>query len=253
MAAHVGTVDPERARRQWEGLRDVYRELGYAVSVLPAEPGLPDLVFVANPALPTELPGGGWGVVLSRMAHAERRGEVPLVESWVRARGGAVLRLEGVEEPFEGMGDALWLAGRRIVLGGHGIRTGLAAYAAVARLVDAPVLAMRLVDERFYHLDTCLSVLDETTALFVPEAFDEAGRALLQVVFPRLVAVPSDEAAERLACNGHCPDGRHFVVQSGCARTAALVRELGYEVLEVETSEFLKSGGSVFCMKLMLP
>jgi len=253
MAAHVGQVDGERARVQWEAVRDAYRSLGYEVPVLPAAPGLPDQVFVANPSLPFVRADGGWGVVLSRMAHPERRGEVPLIERWMAEQGAEVLRLEGVSDPFEGMGDALWVPDRRVLIGGHGIRTGLAAYEVLARLLDVPVLAVRLVDERFYHLDTCLSLLDESTALCVPEAFDDEGRALLAAAFPRLVELPLEESAELLACNGHCPDRRHFLVQSGSARTAALVRGLGFEVLELDTSEFLKSGGSVFCMKLMLP
>ena len=33
----------------------------------------------------------------------------------------------------------------------------------------------------------------------------------------------------------------------------ALVRGMGLEPIELDTSEFLKSGGSVFCMKLMVP
>ena len=36
-------------------------------------------------------------------------------------------------------------------------------------------------------------------------------------------------------------------------RTIAAVREAGFEVIALDTSEFLKSGGSVFCMKLMIP
>jgi len=62
-----------------------------------------------------------------------------------------------------------------------------------------------------------------------------------------------DEAAGLLACNGHCPDGEHFLVQRGARVTNQRVQEAGFSVIELDTSEFLKSGGSVFCMKLMLP
>ena len=76
---------------------------------------------------------------------------------------------------------------------------------------------------------------------------------MLAGLFERLVEVPIDEAAGLLACNGHCPDQKHFIVQAGATQTCTLVRELGFEVIEVDTSEFLKSGGSVYCMKLMVP
>ncbi len=253
MAGRVGSVDPERARAQWEGVREAYSRLGFDVHVLEGVRGLPDLVFVANQSFPALFRGGRWGAVLSRMKHEERRPEVEVLADWYREAGGVTVALDGAGSAFEGTGDALWVPGRRVVLGGYGVRTDAAVYARLAELVDAPVLAVRLVDERFYHLDTCLSLLDAETALFVREAFDAEGVALLERVFPRLRALPLDESVELLACNGHCPDERHYLVQSGCVRTAAIVRELGFEVVELETSEFLKSGGSVFCMKLMLP
>ena len=42
------------------------------------------------------------------------------------------------------------------------------------------------------------------------------------------------------------------VIQSGCRVLSSKLRELGFAVDEVDTSEFLKSGGSVFCMKQVL-
>ena len=44
-------------------------------------------------------------------------------------------------------------------------------------LFGLPVLSLRLVDPRFYHLDTALCVLDADTAAYYPAAFDDAGRA----------------------------------------------------------------------------
>jgi len=41
------------------------------------------------------------------------------------------------------------------------------------------------------------------------------------------------------------------LLQRGCERTSAALRAAGFTVRELETSEFLKSGGSVFCMKLL--
>jgi len=253
MAGHVGSVDNEKARAQWENLRAAYRRLGFDVQVLEGARGLPDLVFVANQSFPAQFADGRWGAVLARMNHPERQPEVAVVADWYRRAGGATVPLDAGESPFEGMGDALWIPGHRVIVGGFGFRTDVSVYERLSELADAPVLAVRLEDERFYHLDTCLSLLDSETALFVPEAFEPQGVALLERAFPRLRALPVDESAELLACNGHCPDERHFLVQAGCERTAATVRELGFEVIELDTTEFLKSGGSVFCMKLMLP
>lgn len=253
MEGHVGSVDRRRAREQWEAVRAAYAGLGYRVEVLPAAPGLPDLVFTANQSFPFVRPDGRRGVVLSRMASEQRRPEVELLRAWHAADGAEIVELDGIEGPFEAMGDALWVPGRRVICGGFGYRTDLAVYERLSQIVEAPVAAFELADPRFYHLDTCLSLIDERTALWVPKAFTEAGAELLAAMFPRLVEVPVREAEELFAANGHSPDGRHFLVQSGCTETIAAVRDLGLEVIELDTSEFLKSGGSVFCMKLMLP
>lgn len=253
MAGRIGSVDRVRARAQWQQVRAAYARIGYPVEIVPAVPGLPDLVFMANQSLPGQLPDGRWAAVLSRMHAPQRRAEVDVVKAWYSIRGALTFHLPDPELPFEGMGDATWVPGRRALVGGYGFRTDRAVYTHLARIFSVPVLALRLVDARFYHLDTCLQLIDDHRALWVPEAFDEPSQQLLQAAFAELIRVPLEEAEAGLACNGHCPDGKHFIVHQGSPRTAALARELGLEIIEVDTGEFLKSGGSVYCMKLMLP
>ncbi len=253
MAGNVGNIDHARARAQWAAVRDAYAGLGYPIELIDGVPGLPDLVFMANQSFPGQLPDGRWAAVLSCMHSPERRPEVAVVAQWYRGRGALTFPLSDPTLPFEGMGDVAWVPGRRALVGGYGFRTDFRAYAELAGIFDVPVLALRLVDDRFYHLDTCLQLIDDRTALYVPCAFDDTGRALLRAAFPRLVEVPEHEAAQGLACNGHCPDGRHFIVHQGSPQTVARVEALGLVPIEVDTGEFLKSGGSVYCMKLMVP
>ncbi|MFT4976931.1 MAG: N-dimethylarginine dimethylaminohydrolase [Myxococcota bacterium] len=254
MAGNIGSVDTSTARQQWEAVQAAYRRCGYPVEVLDAVEGLPDLVFMANQSFPGQLPDGRWAAVMSFMHNVQRRREVPVVATWYEDRNALTFPLfDWKDLHFEGMGDAAWVPGRRVIVGGWGFRTERAAYDHLSAIFDVPVLAVELVDPRFYHADTCIQLIDDATAIYVPEAFTGEGRALLAAAFPRLLAVPVDEAVGGLACNGHSPDGRHFIVQKGNPRTAELVRGLGLTVIEVETGEFLKSGGSVYCMKLMLP
>lgn len=251
MAGHVGQTDRAAARAEWEGLRAAYERLGLAVDVVPGAEGLPDMVFCANQTLPYLAADGTKGVVLSTMHADQRKGEVEHFAQHFSERGYATAALPEALGDFEGMGDALWHAGRRLLWGGYGFRTGLDAYARVSEIADAPVLALELQDPDFYHLDTCLSVLDGQTALYYPGAFTADGLALLRAFWPRLVEAPADDARERFACNAHCPDGRHVLIHPGSRVTNARLREAGFEVVEVETGEYLKSGGSVFCMKVM--
>ena len=60
------------------------------------------------------------------------------------------------------------------------------------------------------------------------------------------------ESAEGFACNAHCPDTKHVIIDAACIETARVLADAGYDVRRVDTSEFRKSGGSVFCMKMMI-
>ena len=252
MEGNVGDVDPGRARSQWEGLRDAYRRLGLEVSVLGGAAGLPDMVFCANQTLPYQTPGGERGVVLSRMHAAQRKPEVEHYEAFFEGQGYEVHGLDpDLPGDFEGMGDALWHPGRYLLWGGYGYRTDRQVYDRFESALGFVVVPLKLEDPDFYHLDTCLCPLDEQTALIYPGAFDDEGIAALKAHFPRLIEAPEDEARRLFACNAHCPDGKHVLIQTGCTTTTRLLQAAGYDVVPVQTDEFLKSGGSVFCMKLM--
>ncbi len=253
MAGNIGSVDSARACAQWSALRQVYASLGYPVHVIPGAPGLPDMVFTANQSFPYVGLDGEPLSIMSRMASPHRAPEVEFFAEWYAAAGYRVIRQVDPPVEFEGMGDARWHPGRRLLYIGHGYRTAPGALARASRLIGCPVVGLELIDPHFYHLDTALSPIDETTAVYVEEAFTSRGVALLRRLFPRLVRAPLSEAMGGFAANGHSPDGRHYIVHHTCVETAAALRELGVTVIDVDTSEFIKSGGSVYCMKMMLP
>lgn len=251
MAGNVGAVDRERARAQWETLRDAYVSTGLAVAVLDGAAGLSDMVFCANQCLPYRTPDGELGVVISRMHAPQRKPEVEHYARYFEARGYRVRHLDDdLPGDFEGMGDALWHPGAFKLYGGYGYRTDREVYTRFADKLRVAVVPLELTDPDFYHLDTCLSLLDEHTALYYPGAFTDAGLGALRQNIPHLIPVGESDARERMACNAHCPDGRHVILHRGSDETNEALRRAGYEVIEVDTSEYLKSGGSVFCMKL---
>lgn len=250
MAAHVGNVDRIRARRQWETLRDTYRALGMEVHSTQGVEKLYDMVFAANAAaafLSTD--GKSPGVIMSRMATTSRYDESVHYEQFFRELGYDVLHLpEGLT--FEGGADAIWHPGRRLIWGGYGLRTDRATHDAISAMLDVPVIPIRLDDEAFYHLDTCLCTLDERTALICPAALRPEDMAMIHRLFERIIEVPEAEGRERLACNAHCPDGRHVLLQKGCPHTTQRLRDAGFEPIEIDIGEFLKAGAAVYCMKL---
>ena len=251
MKGHIGQIDKERARWQWQGLKEAYERLGMEVNVLDGVKGLPDMVFCANQSLPCLDEEGNKIAVMSRMHAPQRRDEVPIVENWLQSAGYRTLYPDlNTDESFEGMGDAIWHPGRRMLWGGYGYRTSGTVYSRLADMLNVPVMLLELTDEKFYHLDTCMCLLNENTVMFWPGAFTEEGLELIRTFFDTVIEVNKEEAEKLLAANAVSPDGKHVLIQRGCTDTNQKLKRAGFTVLEVDTDEFLKSGGSVFCMKL---
>jgi len=246
-------VDREEARRQWWCVREALEGLELEVDVLSPLEGFPDLVFCANQCLPipSEVTGGQPVVIASNMASEQRAGEVPHVVNFMRELGYQPSALKRRDTRIEGMGDGLWHPGRRLMWAGCGPRSERAAWDELSRRYDLKVLALELNDPDFYHLDTALAMLDEQSCLWFPGAFTKDGRELIEAVFQNPIAVPEDEARSGFACNALCPDRKHVLIQRGNTQSKAALEAAGFCVLELDTSEFMKSGGSVFCMKLL--
>jgi len=253
MKNQVGKVDKIEARNEWELLKDTFDQIGIRVVEVEGQKGLPDMVFCANQSLPYIDENEKLHAVMSIMHADERKEEVPYIEQWYRQNGYEIHYLdEEVIDDFEGCGDAIWHTGRRLLWGGYGYRSSLKAYETISDLFDLPVMALELVDESFYHLDTCLCILNSTSALIYPDAFTGEGLALIDRLFDNVIHASSYEAKKLFACNAVCPDGKNVIIQKGCTDVNKKLRDLGFSVQEVETGEYLKSGGSVFCMKQML-
>src|SRR5690606_36360872 len=92
------------------------------------------------------------------------------------------------KEISEGEGDFL-LAGD-VILAGTGFRSAGDSHREVHEVFDREVVTLTLVDPRFYHLDTALTVLDPVVEegrtagiAYLPDAFDEASRKILEERF----------------------------------------------------------------------
>jgi N-dimethylarginine dimethylaminohydrolase len=234
-------ADAAVAMRQWARLRQVHLDLGHDVRTMEPVAGLSDMVFAANGALVV-----GGTVLGVRFRYPQRAAEADAYLQWFRDRG-----YEDVREPWyvnEGEGDILYTG--RALLAGHGFRTDPAAAGELAAVFGLPVVSLRLVDPRFYHLDTAMCVLDADTAMYYPAAFDDAGRAALAGHFAELIEA-KDEDAEVLGLNA-VSDGRHVVLPAQAKGLAAQLTAHGFEPVPVDMSELLKAGGGPKCCTLVL-
>jgi N-dimethylarginine dimethylaminohydrolase len=132
----------------------------------------------------------------------------------------------------------------------YGFRTDPGTRREIEALFGLPVIGVKLVDPRFYHLDTALVVLDENTAAYYPAAFDDAGRAALAAHFAELIEA-KDEDAEVFGLNG-LSDGKNVVLPAQAQHLAERVSAAGFNVVPVDVSEFMKAGGGPKCCTLEL-
>ena len=244
-------VDPVRAQHQWDSVCDGFRGAGFAVELIDPVAGLEDMVFAANPVFVGGHAGAGPFVVAGRMRYVSRRKEVGHYVEWFRARGYKVIDLGLGDDFLEGHGDLIWDADGSRVWAGHGFRSttgGLEKFAAAMRPMDISVVALQLVDEHFYHLDACFAPLRPGSVLIYPGAFSPESLDLIRSHIPRVYEVDREDAL-KFACNGVSANGKFLTPSCTHCVREALARE-GLEPVVLDTSEFLKSGGSVCCLKL---
>jgi arginine dihydrolase len=235
-------VDHPRAVSQWEALYGTYRRLGETVELVDPVAGLPDMVFTANAAVIRDRTA-----VLSRFRHSERQGEEEHWDQALTERGFTVHRLPR-DLSFEGAGDALFVGDRLYC--GWGFRTDHGSHAIVGRLLDVEVVSLHLVDEHFYHLDTCFCPIDEQTVLFAPAAFTQESARLVRCTVPHVIEVPVEVAAG-FACNA-LRVGDRVVSSSSVSRLEAPLQAAGYDTVALPMGEFMKAGGGVRCLSLPL-
>ncbi|MDX1884625.1 arginine deiminase-related protein [Mycolicibacterium sp. 120270] len=231
-------VDVHLAMSQWETLRQTYKELGHTVELVEPVEGLPDMVYAANGGL---LVNGK--AVVANFAYPQRVPEAAAYAEWMTRHGFDPVETRHVNE---GQGDLL-VAGS-IVLAGYGFRTDIRAHDEIAAAVGMPLVSIELVDPRFYHLDTALAVLDETTIAYYPPAFSEKSRLRLLELFPDAIEVATADAFV-LGLNA-VSDGLHVVHPAAATGFAEQLSEAGFEPIGVDLSELLKGGGSIKCCTL---
>ena len=243
MEGNIHKSSRDRAVEQWQELHYVLKDHAIVDLVKP-QLGVPDMVFTANAGLVL-----GDNVVLSRFFHKERQGEEPFFKEWFESQGYTVHELPK-DLPFEGAGDALLDREGRWLWAGYGFRSELDSHPYLAKWLDIEVLSLRLMDERFYHLDTCFCPLAGGYLLYYPPAFDSFSNRLIEMRVPESKRIAIDEAdAVNFACNTVNVD--HIVVMNKASDSLKQrLNNAGFQVIETPLTEFLKAGGAAKCLTL---
>ena len=243
MEGNIHRSSKALAEEQWQQLYQIIANHA-PVDLVKPQPGWPDMVFTANAGLVL-----GKQVVLSRFLHPERQGEEPHFQQWFEDQGFTVHVLPP-DLPFEGAGDALFDRASHCLWAGYGFRTELDAHTLVAQWLGVEVLSLRLMDDRFYHLDTCFCPLTDGYLLYYPPAFDAYSNRLIEMRVPAEKRIALEEPdAVNFACNAVNID-RVVIMNRASAGLKQRMEALGFTILETPLTEFLKAGGAAKCLTL---
>ncbi|MEB3282000.1 MAG: TIGR00300 family protein [Lyngbya sp.] len=243
MEGNIHKSSRDRSVEQWQKLYHTLKDHAIVELVKPQK-GWPDMVFTANAGLVLDKT-----VVLSRFFHKERQGEEPYFKEWFESQGFTVHELPK-DLPFEGAGDALFDREGRYLWAGYGFRSELDSHPLLAEWLNIEVLSLRLMDERFYHLDTCFCPLSGGYLLYYPPAFDSYSNRLIEMRVPEEKRIAIEEPdAVNFACNA-VNINETVVMNKVSDNLKARLAEAGFNVIETPLTEFLKAGGAAKCLTL---
>ncbi len=228
-------IDVERARRQHAAYNAALRACGVEAEVLPAAAGLPDAVFVEDAAvILDEL------AVLTWPGTPARRPELALIEPVLRRWRP----LAAITPPATIEGGDVLCIGRTLFVG-LSVRTNAAGIAALRSLAEpfgyevVPVMVTGCL-----HLKTGVTALDDETVLINADWIDSSPFAAYR-------QIPIDPA-EPWGGNVLRLDTR-LIMNQAFPHTLDRIAGLGYDVIPLDISEFLKAEAGLTCMSLIVP
>ena len=243
MHTHV-VPDLDLAKIQWQAYKTALEEAGAEICLIRAQPNQPDMVFTANGGLVFK-----GQAILANFRFLERSGEAPAFADWFLSQQ-LKLRVLDASTCFEGEGDGDGLIMGNRLFAAYRQRTDLAAHKRISQWLDIQVISLLLINPYFYHLDTCFFPLDQDTALYYPGAFDGTSLQVLSQWVKHLVPIEDTDALS-FGANGVVV-GRKVILPFISFGLQETIKDLGYQPVLLDFSEFMKAGGAAKCLVLQL-
>ena len=233
-----GQPDLVLARKQHRAYCEGLKALGLSVTVLPPEPDFPDAVFVEDTAV--MLPDAA---VITRPGAPSRRGEEDSIETAlmalpIKAGLSAIHRIQA-PGTVDG-GDVMEVDGHYFI--GISKRTNEEGARQLGSFIEASGGSWSPVPVvEHLHLKTSVNFLGKHT-LAVTQAF--ADRPEFKD-FKKIVLTPDQETAANCILVGST-----LIMARGFPKTRALYERLGWDIMEMDMSEFQKMDGGLSCLSL---
>lgn len=230
-------IDKKRAMNQHAQFEKQLKEHGVEVITLPTSKKYPEQVFTRDIGFTI-----GNEVFIAELAADIRKGEEVTLKEWLTAEA---IPYQSSTDRIEG-GDII--VDRDTVYIGISSRTSIEAVRALAEKIPHHKVKQIPFDGRYLHLDCVFNILSPDKALIFPAAFDQQTLDELAISY-ELIEVAADEQFS-LGTNVLSIGNYKVFSLPQNAQVNADLRANGFEVIEVEFSEIIKSGGSFRCCSM---
>lgn len=227
-------IDLDRARSQHQEYVEALKELGCEVIELPAEPDLPDSVFVEDTAF-----------ILPEVAVITRPGansRKPETESIARALSPHI-KLVRVREPATVDGGDVLVLGKNIYVGLSTRSNPQAIEQLNELLAEHGYLVTGVQMHDCLHLKSAVTRVDDKTLLINKNWVDTEHFEN----FDLLEVDPSEPSAANCL-----PVGDAIIFPTAFPRTCEKLAGKGYKIRPVDLSELAKAEGAVTCCSLII-
>jgi N-dimethylarginine dimethylaminohydrolase len=219
------------------------------VYILPSEGNFQDQTFVANlgcylPHITNENI-----IVISNYQSLPRIGEEKVGIPFFHSMGYKIIQ---PPTTFEGEADLKFIRDN-IYVGGHGLRTQLETHYWLMDATDAEIITIEMDEAKLYHFDCILLPLTQERALVATEVIKRADLRKLEKVV-EIVSIPSkyiyDAWTNSVIVNGeifNCimdVESKNYFFD--------YISRYGLTPIDVDVSEFDKSGAGLSCMVMHL-
>lgn len=231
-------INVELAMKQHEEFERTLKEHGVEVIKLPASEQFPEQVFTRDIGFTV-----GDELFVSEMASEIRQGEEEVLEDWLEEED---IPFQTTTDRVEG-GDVI--VDRQTVYVGISSRTSEAAVRQLKRDLPDYEIVQVPFDEKYLHLDCVFNILSPEVGLIFPKALDPKTIDMLADRKYKLIEVSEEEQFTMGTNVLSIGDKKVFSLPQNKNVNAAM-RAHGFEVIEVDFSEIIKSGGSFRCCSM---
>jgi dimethylargininase len=232
-STNLGIPDYEKALEQHSAYVEALVQCGLKVVVLEADENYPDSCFVEDTALLTP-----YCAIIANPGAESRKGETIGMKEALRAYFDEI---EEINEPGTVEAGDIMMVGSNFFIG-LSERTNLKGALQVIRILKNYGLTGSTIKlQDLLHLKTGVSYLENNLLLVSGELIDyPAFEEFEKIIVPESEAY----AANSLWINGK------ILVPIRNRRTKRKIQKAGYEVIELEMSEFQKLDGGLSCLSL---